>query len=524
MRRKIPAILLLLLLLPAVLAGCMRENNDFVYDLDGAPQNLDPQSAADPASRLVIANIFEGLVTVGADGGIRAGAAESWTVSKDGLTYEFTLREDGKWSNGDPVTAEDFVYGFRRLFDPATNAPGVSDFLCIRGGTAVLAGEADGGAFGVRASGKRTLVIELERYNSRFLELLATAPAMPCKEDFFLSTKGKYGLAGNKIMGNGAFYLSSWGESGTVRLRPSATYYDRSKVTATSLTLAAPSSGTALERFRSGTSSAVALGGAEFLSLGDLSGQEVERSDSAVWGMIFQVEAEPFSNEKIRQALFLDADFSTMEAVLPEYYQRARAVVSKNAVLDGENYREAAGEDRMPALDREGAKELFRAGEAELSTDGLTGVRLILPAGYGHEQYFAYLSQIWQRDFGLYLIVETLDAGNYAARLAAGDYECALVSLSGSGGTPEAALSYFASEGGGYHIGELDRLLTQAAGESDGETALELYRQAEDLLIGQGRFLPFYYQAEYFVCGPGITGVTYRFDSRTPDFRFGKIR
>lgn len=524
MRRKIPAILLLLLLLPAVLAGCLREKNNFVYDLDGAPQNLDPQSAADPASRLVIANLFEGLVTVDTFGGIQAGAAESWTVSKDGLTYEFTLREDGKWSNGDPLTAADFVYGFRRLFDPATNAPGVSDFLCIQGGTAVLSGEAGSDALGVCAQGKRTLTIQLERYNSRFLELLATAPAMPCKEDFFLSTKGKYGLAGNKIMGNGAFYLSSWRESGTVCLRPSATYYDRGKVTATSLTLAVPSSGTALERFRSGTSSAVAMGGAEFLSLGNLSGQEVERSDSAVWGMIFQIDEEPFSNGKIRQALFLDADFSTMEEALPDYYQRARAVVSKNVVLDGKNYRAAVGENQMPALDREGAKELFRAGEAELSTDGLTGVRLILPAGYGHEQYFAYLSQIWQRDFGLYLIVETLDAGNYAARLAAGDYECALVSLSGNGGTPEAALSYFASEGGGYHIGELDRLLTQAAGESDGETALELYRQAEDLLIGQGLFLPFYYQAEYFVCGPGITGVTYRFDSRTPDFRFGKIR
>ena len=134
MRRKIPAILLLLLLLPAVLAGCLREKNNFVYDLDGAPQNLDPQSAADPASRLVIANLFEGLVTVDTFGGIQAGAAESWTVSKDGLTYEFTLREDGKWSNGDPLTAADFVYGFRRLFDPATNAPGVSDFLCIQGG------------------------------------------------------------------------------------------------------------------------------------------------------------------------------------------------------------------------------------------------------------------------------------------------------------------------------------------------------------------------------------------------------
>ena len=132
MRKRALAFFFVVFLMPTLLfSGCLRENNNFVYDLEGAPKNLDPQSAADAASRLVIANLFEGLVTIGEDGSVCPGAAESWDVSVDGLTYTFQLREDGKWSDGQPVTAADFVYGFQRLFDPATNAPGAADFTCI---------------------------------------------------------------------------------------------------------------------------------------------------------------------------------------------------------------------------------------------------------------------------------------------------------------------------------------------------------------------------------------------------------
>ncbi len=523
MGRKPLARLILAIFLPILLlTGCLREENDFIYDMGSAPKNLDPQSAADEASRLVIANIFEGLVTVDADGTIRPGAAESWTQSADGLTYTFQLRENGKWSDGTPVTATDFVYGFRRLFDPATNAPGVSDFLCIAGGEAVLAGEADPSSLGVTASGDYELTIRLERYSSRFLELLATAPAMPCNEEFFLETKGKYGLAGDKIMGNGAFYLSSWLDSGTVRLRPSATYYDRKNVTATSLTLAVPSTETPLERFSAGTTSAIALSGADFLSLGDVSGQEVLQSDSSVWGMIFRVDQEPFSSLQLRRALFLDGDFSTMEAALPDYYERAQAVISKNVLLNGESYRGTVGENLMPAIDRSAALEAYNAGVKEVSGDSLTGIRLIVPEGYGHEENFAYLSQIWQRDFGLYLKVETLDQDTYQSRLAAGDYECALISLSGS--SPSAVLEQFTSEGGLYNNTALDQLVDQASAESNASAAAKLYLQAEQMLIDEALFLPFYYQEEYFVSAPGVFGVSYRFDVRMPDFRFGIIR
>lgn len=518
MRKRALAFFFVVFLMPTLLfSGCLRENNNFVYDLEGAPKNLDPQSAADAASRLVIANLFEGLVTIGENGSVCPGAAESWDVSVDGLTYTFQLREDGKWSDGQPVTAADFVYGFQRLFDPATNAPGAADFTCIEEAEAVLAGEP---AFlGVTALGKYSLQIRLSRYNGLFLELLSTAPAMPCRKDFFLETKGKYGLAGNKILGNGAFYLSSWSDSGTVKLRPSATYYDRAAVTATSLTLAVPSSGTTFSRFREGITSAAALSGAEMLALGDVSGLSVESSDSAVWGLIFRTDREPFSNEKIRKALFLDGDFSTMEKALPDYYQRVEFVIPQNAQVGGKTYRALAGTVSLPALDREGAVALFREGVAELE-NGISGLRLILPKDSGHEENFAYLSQIWQRDLGLYLTVEALSAGEYEKRLAAGDYDCALVSLSGNGRSPEAALSVFRSV---YVLPELSALLDAASVEPDAKKAAGLYRQAEELLIGEGLFLPFYSQTEYFVSAAGVTGVTYRFDSRQPDFRYGKI-
>lgn len=94
------------------------------------------------------------------------------------------------------------------------------------------------------------------------------------------------------------------------------------------------------------------------------------------------------------------------------------------------------------------------------------------------------------------------------------------MSLSGNGGSPEAALSVFRSV---YVLPELSALLDAASVEPDAKKAAGLYRQAEELLIGEGLFLPFYSQTEYFVSAAGVTGVTYRFDSRQPDFRYGKI-
>ena len=515
------------LLAAAVLfSGCRfgREENALVYDLDAVPVNLDPQSAADAASQLVIQCIFEGLVTADDDGSIHPAAAEDWSVSGDGLTYTFYLREDAKWANGDPVTAADFVFGFQRLLNPDTDAPDAEVYFGIENAEEVASGQMEPETLGVAAPSEKELVIRLEEADSRFLELLDQPAAMPCHAEFFAETKGRYGLGANLIMGNGAFYLNSWPEDGNLSLRPSQTYHSASSVTATSLLLVVPKEGrdSKLQRFTDGTVSAAAFTGKEYLELsgGDYT---VLENDSAVWGLVFNTQREPFSNFSIRRALFLDADFSTMEPELPEYLERISAAVSPGIVMgQGESYRKLAGMPVFPARDLSAAQEARDQALEEVSPDSLRTARLIVPEGEGHETYFAYLSQIWQRDLRVYLTVEVLPQAEYDARLQSGDFECAIYRLSGEYNSPGSVLS--AMEGGLYGCSDpaYGELLARA-GEAEGSEAAALWLQAEQMLFDQCLFLPLYRQSEYFLLNTGISGVTYDFYSRTPDFRFGVV-
>ena len=516
----------LIIAITAGLGGCQfgRVENSLVYDLDAVPVNLDPQSAADSASLLVISCLFEGLVTADDDGSIHPAAASGWEVSADGLTYTFTLREGAKWENGDPLTAEDFVFGFQRLLDPDTAAPEAEDYYGIENAEEIAAGLAEPETLGVEARSDYELVIRLEEADSRFLELLDQAAAMPCHRKFFEETRGKYGLNSDAIMGNGAFYLSSWPEDGNLSLRPSKTYHGAEEVTATSLLLVTPKEerASAVERFADGTVSAAAFTGQEYLKLagGDYT---VLENGNAVWGLVFNLGREPFSSAEMRRALFLDADFSTMEQALPDYLEHLEAAVSPGIVLGGgESYRKLAGSPSFPELDRDTAQAARDAALETVSPESLRTARLIVPEGEEHEKYFAYLSQIWQRDLGLYLTVETLPEAEYQSRLDSGDFECAVYRLSGDYNSPGSVLS--AMEGGPFGCTDpsYSGLLTQA-GEAEPEQAAQLYLQAEQMLFDQYLFLPLYRQSEYFLLNSGISGITYDFYSRTPDFRFGVV-
>jgi len=140
------------------------------------PVTLDPQKASTAAEANILRDLYEGLVTTAADGSIVAGVAESWETSPDGLTWTFHLR-DTNWSDGAPVTAEDFVRAFRRLLDPATGAPDARLFQSITGAAADPSGKT--GRFGVVAADPRTLTITLTTPVASFLDYLARPAAMP---------------------------------------------------------------------------------------------------------------------------------------------------------------------------------------------------------------------------------------------------------------------------------------------------------------------------------------------------------
>ena len=147
------------------------------------PATLDPQRAITAAEANVLRDLYEGLVTYDAAGELIPGMAASWTISDDRLTYWFNLRGVG-WSNGTPVTAEDFIRAFQRLVDPATGAPDAPLFAAIDGAEAIMAGRADPTTLGVGAEDPFTLVIELTRPEPLLLALLARPSAMPLHRAF----------------------------------------------------------------------------------------------------------------------------------------------------------------------------------------------------------------------------------------------------------------------------------------------------------------------------------------------------
>ena len=177
-------------------------------------QSLDPQLATDGTSFEVIANFTDGLTQMDAEGAAVPAIAESWDISEDGTVYTFHLREDANWSNGEPVTANDFVYGWQRACDPATAseyAYMLSQIGQIKNAAAIQAGEMDLSELGVKAIDDKTLEVTLEVPVSYFLSLMYFPTFYPMNQAFYESLgEGTYGTSADTVLSNGAFILESY--------------------------------------------------------------------------------------------------------------------------------------------------------------------------------------------------------------------------------------------------------------------------------------------------------------------------
>ncbi len=191
---------------PAGAAGLTR-------GLVGSVETLDPQKAATASETALLVDLFDGLVIRDGAGKLVPGAAASWTISPDGLTYTFALREGARWSNGDPVKASDFVASFRRLFDPATGATEDGPLQVIAKAGAIKAGFAKPDVLGVAAPDEKTLEIRLDKVTPTFLGRLAAPVAMPVN----VAAAKKLGTnfaSGAKLVSNGAYMIGAAGSTG----------------------------------------------------------------------------------------------------------------------------------------------------------------------------------------------------------------------------------------------------------------------------------------------------------------------
>lgn len=276
---------------------------------------MDTVLATDAASNNVMNNVNEGLYRQGPDNDLLLGmAAEEPEVSEDNLTYTFKIRDDAKWSNGDPVTANDFVFAWQRLADPKTAAEyaymvdGV-----IENATAIMAGDEKPDELGVKAVDDQTLEVKLESPVPYFKDLLTLAMFLPQNEDYFNEQGDKYASNSDSVLYNGPFVLTDWDGTGlSWTLEKNDDYWDADTVKLDKIDVdVVKETSTALNLYETGKIDRMTLSG-EYVQTQqdnpDLKSQETSSVFYFKFNQERNGEETPLANENIRKAVAMGFD------------------------------------------------------------------------------------------------------------------------------------------------------------------------------------------------------------------------
>lgn len=503
------------------LFGCGEDDGSgyiFRYDITGNPTNLDPQLASDSSSRLVLANICEGLLKAGDGGRIENGVINGYTLSDDGLVYTFDLKRDVYWTGEGGyeanMTSADFIFAFNRIFDPDTGSPYADDFSCIKNGSAVNRGLAPADSLGVSAPDKYTLTITLEKPNANFLYLLTTTAAMPCNEYFFKSTMGKYGLSAETTFSNGSFFLKEWNydpywNNNYIILRRNKLNSERDYVYPYSINFFIKSDNSEFESdYLAGETDIIKSNGKNE-KLFD-SAKYIETQISSA-GLLFNTENEILANKNIRKALAESID----RDALPEYSNLTPAfgIVPTQVSLLNKSYRELASERSLGEFNAKYALTDLYNGFNELDIASADGIAIMVSEDFYNPEALRDITAQWSEKLQLMCGVEIVSANEYKTRLETKDYEIAVIEAVCEYNSPDAVLDGFSAADGdsicGFAGSQLDIALNRFKNSASLSDSVSALTEAEKAIISEHIYVPLYYPKNYLIFSDKADGIAY---------------
>lgn len=498
------------------------------YDINQGVSNLDPQFATDETARMIISNTFEGLFRLLPDGSVQPALANSYTVSDDGLVYTFHLREDAFWSAPDrehpsePVTAHDFVFAFQRLFQPDTVSPFASSLLNIAHAEDILNGTAPVSALGVEALDTRTVRIILKERETMLPSLLANTYAMPCREAFFNSTRGRYGLSAGTLIFNGPFKIQNWDNESSISLRKNSVYYG--SVVPAGVTFSIPSAiaktaeanfiSDPVQRFLNGTTDACKIDYG-LASQVEQSGGTITSFEDTVWVLALNNDPEKarrFSSIDIRQAVAFAVDRSLFAGELPDNMSVTSTLIPPAIPSNGRSFREVAGNAAPLTYSPDLARRAYRKGMEDLQADSLAFGQILICDEPAQNMVAGYLQRTLQQYLASPIGITTVSREELLQRVSSGDYSAAVIPLTADYASPDAIFSYFRSNSPSnftsFQNSRFDDLLDSLSGASAQEQE-EVFSQAEQLLLTECPVIPLFYETSYYGAAKGVSGIDF---------------
>ncbi|MBR2639528.1 MAG: peptide ABC transporter substrate-binding protein [Oscillospiraceae bacterium] len=508
------------LVLSFVFSGCSAPKT-LGFDMSRGVDSFDPQLAGSDPELIIVENCFQGLLDKDENGTLIPGAAEKWEVSENGLVYTFYLRKNLFWSDGEtPVTADDFLFAFERLFSPETSAPSRSDFFNIENSEKVLSGTYSKQALGIKVIDKHTLTITLQSPDPLFPDLLTNAAAMPCNRKFFEETRGRYGLGLSYTIFNGAYYVRRINNYSYVLSPNEHSPIANEEYENVYLFVKDDPKADAVNRLLEETVDCSVINPSDKDFLIE-EGFDILESENTTWAMAFNTKDEVLKNNKIRRAISYAIDKTLLAPKIEENFRIAEAFVPPCVTLNGEIYRETVGEEFAGfEFDPKIASDLFKEGLEELGLTKLTTLTIICTEEFIPAMGFVQKSV--QDNLAVFINLVPVTEEELDSAVASGNYDLALVPITPQYDNPSAVFSLFTDSDNitGFYHEEFSKAVNSASQKEDYMAMAESFSVAEQMLLQAMPALPLFYETSYFAVSPRISGLDYSVYGGHITFRF----
>jgi ABC-type oligopeptide transport system substrate-binding subunit len=475
------------------------------------PESLDPaQIRSGFPGEVVLVDLFEGLVSEDGQGRIVPAQAQRWETREDGLVWRFFLRPQLKWSNGEPLTARDFVYAWRRLLSPAQASPSAGLLLAtgINNAQSIYAGALDLDALGVEAESDQILKVTLERPVPYFLQLISQRPFVPVNERA-ITQFGKQWTQPGKLVSNGPYRLVNWVPNERIEAERNPQYWDDAHTRIQRVTyLPLASQHAERLRYEAGEIQLTNKVALEYYQ------KTMEETPERIWGLpllgtylyTFNLRRPELQDVRVRQALSMAMDRRLLtEKVSGQGERPAWSLLP--GMPDYEELGSALALEDMPTRLARAAALLTEAGYNSAHPLKLT---LTYNTSENHKKLALAVAAMW-KPLGVEVTLNNMEWNAYQVAKDSGDFTLARSFLFGDYVEPSSMLGSFRCQDpqneSGYCNPAFDGLLQQAADSLDGAARTGLYRKAEQLLMEEMPVIPVYHYNQMRLVDPALRGL-----------------
>ncbi|WP_313758155.1 peptide ABC transporter substrate-binding protein [Tissierella sp.] len=479
------------------------------------PGSLDPALAQGTHESWVLDHTFEGLMKIDADLNVVPGMAKDYKISDDNLIYTFTLRDDVKWSNGDPVLASDFEFAWKRALDPELASDYAHQLYYIKGGEAYNTGKGSKDDVLVKALDEKTLEVTLEAPTAYFLELTAFYTLYPVNQKV-AEADPNWAKDAKTHVSNGPFTLTEWQHNASIKIRKNENYYDKDSVKLDGVDFdIIDDENTAWQKYEGGDYDFLSpLPQAVVAQMKANNNPElIIGAEVGTYYYNLNSKVKPFNNVKVRKGLSMSLDRQTIVDKIAQGGQIAAEGVVPFGMHDenGKEYRDNVG--KLAEFNLEEGKKLFAEGLAEegMKPEDFKNIVLLYNTSEGHKKIAQAVQEMWRVNLGIEVQLENVDFQVKLDREKAGDYHISRAGWIGDYMDPITFLELWHSESSfndaKYNNPEYDKLINIAKTSPDAKERFDAMRNAEKIVMADMPVVPLYFYTQPYAQKPYLTGV-----------------